>query len=141
MAASDNVLNVGFTPEKNSTSLVAKAITAKPQTVPEIRLKHQLYHKGTQGHTTVYSVPFEEFSILQIKGEETLEAITGPGVAIVVKSDGTTIKGEGEKEEKAPEGSVWFVAAGTKVDVGGEGEIWMAFYDGDSQSSSEVGKQ
>lgn len=141
MAASDNVLNVGFTPDKNSTSLVAKTITAKPQSIPEIRLKHELYHKGIKGNTTVYTVPFEEFSILQIKGEETLKPITGPGVAIVVKSDGTTISGDSLKDAKAPKGSAWFVGAGTELQVGGDGEVWMAFYDGDAKSADEVGKQ
>jgi mannose-6-phosphate isomerase len=142
MAASDNVLNVGFTDDKNSTNLVAKTITARPKTVPEIQLKHQAYHKGTRGNTTVYSVPFEEFSILQIKGTESLEPITGPGIAIVVDSKRTTIKdASGGETAEAPSGSVWFVGAGTKVEVGGEGELWMAFYDGDSKSADEVGEQ
>jgi hypothetical protein len=81
MAASDNVLNVGFTPDKNSTSLVAKAITAQPSPVSDILLKRQTYHKGKQGNTTVYATPFEEFSILRISGSETLEPLNGPGIA------------------------------------------------------------
>jgi mannose-6-phosphate isomerase len=136
MAASDNVLNVGFTPDKNSTKLVAKAITAKPTPAEEILLKKQPYHKGKEGHTTVYAVPFEEFSILRVQGSETLAPITGPGIAIVTESEGTVIG-----ETDAPRGSVWFVGAGSELKVKGTGEVWMAFYDGDKQSAKEVGKQ
>ena len=136
MAASDNVLNVGFTPDKNSTKLVAKAITAKPIPADEILLKHEKYHKGQEGHTTVYAVPFEEFSILRVQGSETLQPITGPGIAIVTESEGTVVGGA-----DAPRGSVWFVGAGSELKIGGKGEVWMAFYDGDEQSAGEVGKQ
>lgn len=136
MAASDNVLNVGFTPDKNSTKLVAKAITAKPMPAEEILLKKETYHKGQEGHTTVYAVPFEEFSILHVQGSETLQPITGPGIAIVTESEETMIG-----ETKAPRGSVWFVGAGSELKVKGKGEVWMAFYDGDKQSAGEVGKQ
>lgn len=143
MAASDNVLNVGFTPDKNSTTLVAKAITAQPSPVSDILLKRQAYHKGKQGNTTVYATPFEEFSILRISGSETLEPLNGPGIAIVTESEGTTLLDSQSSDSpvKAPRGSVWFLGAGTRLEVQGKGEVWMAFYDGDEKSGNEVGKQ
>lgn len=142
MAASDNVLNVGFTPDKNSTRLVAQAITATPTPSTDILLKREKYHKGKEGHTTVFATPFEEFSILRIAGSESLEPITGPGIAIVTDSNGTTISDSENKEGTAsPKGSIWFVGAGATLKVGGEGEVWMAFYDGDKKSAGEVGEQ
>lgn len=140
MAASDNVLNVGFTPDKNSTKLVAKAITAQPSPVSDILLKKEEFHKGTKGKTTVFATPFEEFSILQIKGSEEMKPSTGPGIAIVTESQGTKV-GEKGKEVEAPRGSIWFVGAGATLSVEGQGEVWMAFYDGDEKSKQEVGKQ
>ena len=141
MAASDNVLNVGFTPDKNSTRLVAQAITATPTASTDILLKTEDYHKGKEGHTTVYATPFEEFSILRIRGSETLEPITGPGIAIVTESNGTTVSESNGTSVAAPRGSIWFVGAGTTFKVAGDGEVWMAFYDGDAKSAEEVGKQ
>ena len=143
MAASDNVLNVGFTPDKNSTRLVAQAISATPTPSTDILLKREKYHKGREGHTTVFATPFEEFSILRIQGSETLESITGPGIAIVTESKGTTVADSDNKSgvTEAPRGSIWFVGAGTTFKVEGDGEVWMAFYDGDKTSAKEVGKQ
>jgi mannose-6-phosphate isomerase len=143
MAASDNVLNVGFTPDKNSTRLVAQAITATPTPSTDILLKRETYHKGKEGHTTVFATPFEEFSILRIAGSETLEPITGPGIAIVTESKNTTVADSDNKSgaTPAPKGSIWFVGAGATFKVEGDGEVWMAFYDGDRKSAKEVGEQ
>jgi len=138
MAASDNVLNVGFIPssDKDSTRLVTQTVSCTPQSPSDLLLEKQPFHKGTKGHTTVYAVPFEEFSILHIEGSESLKPITGPGVAIVTESKGTRVGGQ-----EAPRGSVWFVGAGEELTVDGDGEVWMAFYDGDGKSAKEVGQQ
>ena len=143
MAASDNVLNVGFTPDKNSTKLVAQAITAKSSPASDLILKRQKFDKGQNGNTVVFATPFEEFSILKISGDERLAPLSGPGIAIVTDSQNTTI-GDRKAETKsvnAPSGSVWFIGAGAELEVRGQGDVWMAFYDGDRSSSGEVGKQ
>ncbi|ORY20918.1 putative mannose-6-phosphateisomerase [Naematelia encephala] len=136
MAASDNVLNVGFTPEKDSTSLVARTVSGTPHTPADLKLKSQSFSKGSKGHTTVYAVPFEEFSILRIDGQEVLAPLSGPGIAIVTESKGTVVAGN-----EAKSGSVWFVGAGSELVVEGDGVVWMAFYDGDQESKGQVGKQ
>lgn len=144
MAASDNVLNVGFIPseDKNSTSLVAKAITATPKSIPEIMLDSHKFVKSSTGNTTVYEVPFEEFSILQVKGSDKLKPLSGCGIAIVVSGENTKI-GDGSSEHSAPRGSVWFVGAGSELSLeqGEADEVWMAFYDGDKEVADQVGAQ
>ena len=139
MAISDNVLNVGFLPDqesKDNTRLVAQAMTARQTDPGSIILSHQPFSKGTKGNTEVYSVPFEEFSILRISGEEDLEPLDGPMIAIVTSGEVSL----GQGEEKAGEGSVWFVGAGTRLQVSGGGEVWAAFYDA-SADRAEVGNK
>ncbi|ORX37362.1 putative mannose-6-phosphateisomerase [Kockovaella imperatae] len=132
MAASDNVLNVGFTPEQDNVQTVIRAITGKSFSVSDISLNSTTFSKSSKGNTRVYSVPFEEFSIMHITGPDTLEALSGPGIAIALKA--TRLQGEG-----VPMGSVWFVPAGTELSIEGDGEVWMAFYDSKSDQK-EVGK-
>ncbi|KAK8847508.1 mannose-6-phosphate isomerase, class I [Kwoniella newhampshirensis] len=147
MAISDNVLNVGFMPseEKDTVSLVAQTVTCTPKSIPEIKLDSQPFSsKSSTGKTTVYSTPFEEFSILRIQGDDTLKALDGPAVAIVLEGDwsaGDVQAGEGSKVEGG-EGTVLFVGAGTetKWSVKDKGEVWMAFYDGDA-GKDEVGEK
>jgi len=143
MAASDNVLNVGFTPDKDSTRLVAKAVTATAKSPSELILRRQPYSKGKLGNTVVYSTPFEEFSIVKTTDTEDLVPLDGPGIAIVTKAEGTTIWDRKDRQalDEASVRSVYFVAAGTELGIKGEGEVWMAFYDGDKESSGQVGKQ
>ena len=143
MAASDNVLNVGFTPDKDSTHLMARAVTTTPKTRSELILKSQPFSKGKLGNTIVYSTPFEEFSILHVSGTESLAPLGGPGIAIVTEAKGTMVWDRNERQApaEAERGSVYFVGAGTELGVKGEGEVWMAFYDGDKGSQDEVGKQ
>lgn len=145
MAASDNVLNVGFTPEKDSTSLVAKTIDVNPRPADSILLRSQPFSKGTQGHTTVYATPFEEFAILRIQGSETLKPLSGPGVLIVTSEEEMHVKEKGADSGAAPSGggmgSVYFIGAGAELEVSGKGEAWMAFYDGDEESADQVGAQ
>lgn len=129
---SDNVLNVGFTEDKDSTRLVAKTMTAAPQPVPSIVLKHETFKKAKRGNTQVYSTPFEEFSILGIKGEEELEPLSGPGIAIVLEGEVTLGEAGGEDQPAGQAGSVYLIGAGAGLRVKGSGEVWMAFYDGDS---------
>ncbi len=65
------------------------------------------------------------------------------GVPIVTEAKGTTLcdRNERETKDEAKRGSVYFVGAVTELGIKGEGEVWMAFYDGDKGSGEEVGKQ
>ena len=143
MSASDNVLNAGFTPDKDSTRLIADAVTCTPKKPSDLILPSRTFSKGTLGHTVVYATPFEEFSILRVNGAEALAPLSGPGIAIVTEPSGTVLwdRDDEENSMEAKKGSVYFVGAGTNLGIKGEGEVWMAFYDGDAESAKEVGKQ
>ena len=139
LTGSDNVLNVGFTPDKDSTSLVAKTMTATPKSPSSIKLDSSKFAKGTKGNTTVYATPFEEFSIMRIAGEETLQALDGPAIAIVTEGKVTiSEQGQGSSSPSEP-GTVHFIGAGADIDFSAGGEVWAAFYDGDK--NSQLGKQ
>jgi mannose-6-phosphate isomerase len=132
---------VGFTEDKDSTRLVAQTMTATSQPVSSILLKHETFKKSTKGNTQVYYTPFEEFSILGIKGDEELEALDGPGIAIVLSGDVTigdaSEEGEGVKQPAGQAGSVYLVGAGAKLSVQGDGEVWMAFYDSETNAAGK----
>lgn len=118
-------------------------MTVNPKPATENILRARPFHKGKLGRTTVYATPFEEFSILRIRGTESLAALDGPGIAIVTSKQEVTIWDRDEREALPPGGlgTVWFVGAGMELGVKGEGEVWMAFYDGNKSSGEEVGKQ
>ncbi|OCF33883.1 mannose-6-phosphate isomerase, class I [Kwoniella heveanensis BCC8398] len=149
MAISDNVLNVGFTPDsdKDDPSLVAKTVTCAPKTPSELILKSTEFSKSSTGKTTVYSTPFEEFSILRIEGDDSLKAFDGPGVAVITSGQWVISENDGEAKSVSASaedtGSVWFIGAGTESKwerKSVEGEVWMAFYDADAKKD-EVGKK
>ncbi|KIR33080.1 mannose-6-phosphate isomerase, class I [Cryptococcus deuterogattii MMRL2647] len=151
MAISDNVLNVGFTPRdsKDDPSLVAKAVTYTPKAVKDLLLDASQYSKSQNGRTTVYSTPFEEFSIMKIAGDEVLSPLDGAGVAVVLEGEWTVEDQEGTKrggegaDGEGGEGTIWFIGSGAKTKwtaKGGKGEIWIAFYD-KTAKQDDVGKK
>lgn len=151
MAISDNVLNVGFTPRdsKDDPSLVAKAVTYTPKAVKDLLLDASQYSKSQNGRTTVYSTPFEEFSIMKIAGDEVLSPLDGVGVAVVLEGEWTVEDQEGTKrggegaDGEGGEGTIWFIGSGAKTKwtaKGGKGEIWIAFYD-KTAKQDDVGKK
>jgi mannose-6-phosphate isomerase len=139
LISSDNVLNVGFTPDKDSTKLVAKTMTATPKSPSSIKLASSAFTKGTKGNTTVYATPFEEFSIMRIAGEEQLQALNGPAIAIVTEGQVSITETGKDSASPAEAGTVFFIGAGADIEFSAGGEVWAAFYDGDE--NSQVGKQ
>ncbi|OWT36573.1 mannose-6-phosphate isomerase, class I [Cryptococcus neoformans Bt1] len=151
MAISDNVLNVGFTPggSKDDPSLVAKAVTCTPKAIKDLLLDSSKYSKSQNGRTTVYSTPFEEFSIMKIAGDEVLSPLDGAGVAVVLEGEWTVEDQEGIKrggegsDGEGGEGTIWFIGSATETKwtaKGGKGEIWIAFYD-KTAKKDDVGKK
>ncbi|ODO07888.1 mannose-6-phosphate isomerase, class I [Cryptococcus amylolentus CBS 6273] len=140
MAISDNVINVGFTGDdaKDDPSLVAEIVTCTPKAIEDLILDSQTFSKGKKGNTTVYSVPFEEFSIMKIDGDEVLEALDGAGIAVVIDGEYTLEEEEGVKhggqgpDGEGGQGTVWFIGSHTETKWtarDGKGEVWIAFYD------------
>lgn len=113
-------------------------MTATPKLPESIKLQSSTFKKGSKGNTTVYATPFEEFSIMQISGEEKLQALNGPAIAIVTEGK-VSITESGSQREASEAGTVFFIGAGADVEVSAGGVVWAAFYDGDE--SSQVGKQ
>ncbi|KAL7420591.1 Mannose-6-phosphate isomerase [Cryptotrichosporon argae] len=140
MAISDNVLNVGFTPEKDSTRLVAQTVTGQFQPKDSLLLHARTYPKGKLGKTTVYSTPAEEFSILRVSAPEALAPLSGPGIAICTEGN-MTLWDRNDRQAQLSDGAgtVYFVSAGTELGITGEGEVWMAFYDADRDALGYVG--
>lgn len=141
---SDNVLNVGFTDRSeinDSLPTVTRALTFQGIEPSTIALERKPYTKGLKRGTTVYLVPFEEFSILHIGGEEDMEGFSGPAIGIVTTEEAMTIGEKGKEGVKYERGSVFFVSANTSFSTRGRGEVWMAFYDGDEKSAGQVGSQ
>nr|XP_019008365.1 mannose-6-phosphate isomerase, class I [Kwoniella pini CBS 10737]OCF47146.1 mannose-6-phosphate isomerase, class I [Kwoniella pini CBS 10737] len=147
MAISDNVLNVGFTPdeEKDDINLVSKIVTYKsksPSVLKLISKEFKSKSKSLNQNTKVYKVPFEEFSILKINSNDELNFFNGPAIAIIIK--GNWIINENQNEI-SKEGNCYFIGAGTetiwkKQNDNEQGEIWIAFYDADAPKE-EVGQK
>ena len=115
-------------------------MTATPKLPESIKLNSSTFKKGSKGNTTVYATPFEEFSILQVSGQEKLEALNGPAIAIVTEGKvSITESGSKGEAEAAEAGTVFFIGAGADVEFSAGGVVWAAFYDGDE--NSQVGKQ
>ena len=76
---------------------------------------------------------------MRISGEEKLQALDGPAIAIVTEGE-VSIQESGQKTDSpAKTGTVYFIGAGADVEFSAGGEVWAAFYDGDK--NSQVGKQ
>lgn len=114
-------------------------MTATPKSPSSIKLASSSFDKGTKGNTTVYATPFEEFSIMRISGEETLEALNGPAIAIVTERSVAITEQGNNPSSPAEAGTVYFIGAGAKVVFSSGGEVWAAFYDGDR--NPQVGEQ
>ena len=115
-------------------------MTATPKLPESIILKSSTFKKGSKGNTTVYATPFEEFSIMRVSGEEKLQALNGPAIAIVTEGKvSITDAGSSSKGDAADAGTVFFIGAGADVEFSSGGVVWAAFYDGDK--NSQVGEQ
>jgi len=121
MARSNNVLNTGFCPaaERQSIDLFCSCLTFKPHSPEDCKLASKPYPGSKQGKTVVFNPPMNEFNILAttLKGgdKETLAPIDGPAMCIATNGS-ATLKVKGQTHE-AFEGSVWFIAPGTEVEL------------------------
>ncbi|WRT64651.1 mannose-6-phosphate isomerase, class I [Kwoniella shivajii] len=144
MALSDNVLNVGFTPDedKDDPSLVTSVVSCTPKTPSSLKLSSSKFSKSSTGATTVYSTPFEEFSILRIEGDDELKSFDGPAIAVILEGS-WDISVKGEQHQSEEQGSTWFIGAGTETSwktKSQNSEVWIAFYDAKAQGD-EVGEK
>lgn len=117
MAVSDNVLNVAFVPEEERQSKdFIRALTFTARDQDHWRLEHRTYRKSKNGKTQSYEPPLEEFVVLGTSlaaGEnETLQAVDGPSIGVVLKGTVTITAGESLTLDQ---GSIVFVSPGNDI--------------------------
>lgn len=119
MARSNNVLNTGFCPkaERSSIDLFTSCLTFTPHSIEESMLRPQKYDGSKNDKTQIYAPPLSEFNVLSTQlgegEEETIRAIDGPSMFIVTKGDG--LLNADDKEHKLSEGYIFFVAHGVEM--------------------------
>ncbi|KAL2142887.1 hypothetical protein VTI28DRAFT_655 [Corynascus sepedonium] len=119
MARSNNVLNSGFCPpaERSSIDLFADTLTFQAHSKEDMVLPSSKTDKSRTGRTRVYRPPMSEFDMLRAQleaGEEDeISQSEGPGVLIVTSGTGR-MEADGKRFELA-EGAIYFVAPGVKV--------------------------
>jgi mannose-6-phosphate isomerase len=98
-------------------------------------LRPRPYKGGKNGKSQLYAPPLSEFDMLQTRlgaGEtEVLTAIGGPSVFVATKGN-ATLKANG-KGYDVREGSIFFVAHGTELELESKGEEFLmhtAFVEG-----------
>ncbi|CAG9989241.1 unnamed protein product [Clonostachys byssicola] len=114
MARSNNVLNVGFCPhaDRDNADLFTETLSFGPNTKGDVTLPRQKSNAGVKGRTSVYRPPIREFDMLRIDlgpdEDEEIQALEGPGIAIVTHGTGTL---HGDHEEIAvKEADILYVA-------------------------------
>lgn len=119
MARSNNVLNTGFCPpaDRSSVDLFASTLTFQAHAPRDLLLPSRDTHKSRTGKTRAYSPPIGEFDMLKATiGAAEWDEIAGsegPGVLIVTRGDGK-METDG-KAFQLGEGAIFFVAPGVKV--------------------------
>ncbi|TFK98303.1 mannose-6-phosphate isomerase [Pterulicium gracile] len=135
MANSDNVIRAGLTPKLRDIPNLVSGLTyiAAP---PEVHVVKPAPFGGegpsAGSTTTLYDPPIPEFSVLRTvfsKDEKTARhrAIDGPSILILVKGR-ATVSWDGNGNESAERGDVFFVGAGTEVALDPKGEDEVEVY-------------
>ena len=148
MANSDNVIRAGLTPKlRDIPNLISNlTYTASPSSkhVVEPKPKYSSLSGSLFSFSTLYDPPIPEFSVIQVKlpsgGKESHDEIRGPSIAIVTEGKGKVSWGlKGERLDIGL-GDVFFVGAGTKIELeaSGVGElvIYRAFVEIDEGAAS-----
>ncbi|CZT24379.1 related to mannose-6-phosphate isomerase [Ramularia collo-cygni] len=121
MARSNNVLNTGFCPraDRNNIELFISCLTFTPHSAGESMLRPKTYPRSLKGKSILYAPPLSEFDMLQTSLEagekEILKGFEGPAVFVATKGN-AALKANG-KVYNVREGSVFFVAHGTELEL------------------------
>ncbi|KAK7214425.1 hypothetical protein V2G26_002428 [Clonostachys chloroleuca] len=134
MARSNNVLNVGFCPPANrdNADLFTETLTFAPDTRGDVTLPRQKSDAGLRGRTSVYRPPIREFDMLRIDlgpdEDEEIQALEGPGIAIV--THGTGILHGDDEEIAVKEADILYVApqVQTKWRTSSDLQVHMAVF-------------
>ena len=136
MANSDNVIRAGLTPKlRDIPNLVANlTYTASPSSkhVVEPKPKYSSLSVSQSSFSTLYDPPIPEFSVIQVKlpsgRKERHDEIRGPSIAIVTEGNGQLGWGLGGETLDIGFGDVFFVGAGTRIELEARGVGELVFY-------------
>ncbi|KAH9457614.1 hypothetical protein MJO28_004705 [Puccinia striiformis f. sp. tritici] len=128
MASSDNVVRAGLTPKLRDVPTLTEMLTYSYGPSASQLMKPTLF-KSCQ-HTKLYDPPIEEFSVLLTKlspGEQDQHPpINGPSILIVTQGSGT-ISTDGQEIAPKHEGQVYFIAAGTPVQISAKESTFVSY--------------
>ncbi|KAH6959748.1 mannose-6-phosphate isomerase [Ilyonectria sp. MPI-CAGE-AT-0026] len=117
MARSDNMLDTGFCGprvDKSTIDTFSDSMTFKDCSRKNVELPRNKAHQGSNGKTSVYSPPIEEFDILVTELEnaekEVIVGAAGPSVAIATKGSG--ILEPNGKRLDIEEGYIYYIGPG-----------------------------
>lgn len=126
MAASDNVVRVGFTPKFKDVDNLVSMLTYSYEPVENQKMK-PLSFSGSTGQasvSTLYDPPIEEFAVLvtvfdKLGLVQHHAAIQGPSIIICTNGRGT-ITAKGLSPRPISAGLVYFIAPDTEIDLTSE---------------------
>jgi len=131
MANSDNVIRAGLTPKLRDIPNLISGLTYTPSDASKHVVSPSSFSSSSS--SVLYNPPVPEFSVVQVKlypqQAETHRSVGGPSVAIVTGGRGV-VEWDGEKRERLEVGfgDVFFVGAGTEVQLKSEGEEDFVVY-------------
>jgi len=132
MANSDNVIRAGLTPKLRDVPNLLSGLTylASP---PDKHTVDTRPFDDAGSVSVLYDPPIPEFSVVQVKlssgKEEKHRPVDGPSVAIVTEGAGRVRWRVGGVVEtlEVQMGDVFFVGAGTEVDLVAAAEEWTVY--------------
>ncbi|KAF5365186.1 hypothetical protein D9758_005347 [Tetrapyrgos nigripes] len=136
MANSDNVIRAGLTPKLRDIPNLVAGLTYVSAQPARHYVKPSSFPPSSSSSTksALYDPPIPEFSVVQVKLEsgqqgETHPPVDGPSLTVVTEGNGTVKWDEdGDKEFHIQQGDVFFVGAGTGLEITGNGlALYRAF--------------
>lgn len=121
MAASDNTVRGGFTPNFKDVKNLVEMLTYKYGSVDDQKMQQESFERSSgAGESVLYNPPIEEFAVLETTfkkstGVRHFKPFEGPSILITTKGNGF-ISTEGIKLKAEP-GFVFFIAPNTGIDL------------------------
>ncbi|CAO3577375.1 unnamed protein product [Absidia cylindrospora] len=130
MATSDNVVRAGLTPKFKDVNVLVDMLTYRYGSAESQKMTPVSYGS----HSLLYDPPINEFSIILTKldpnQDEKHPSIQGPSILLVARGSGQ-LTGEALKTESdfcLKEGYVYFIGAGTPLNIHADSEQGLELY-------------
>jgi mannose-6-phosphate isomerase len=139
MANSDNVIRAGLTPKLRDIPNLLSGLTysaappakhaVTPAPFPSARPDAP---NAVERASVLYDPPIAEFSVVQVQiprdAMTAHRAVAGPSIVIVTEGKGHLRWAAGEAGDEASEGDVFFIGAGTALDIASAGDGPFVLY-------------